>query len=345
MRKNFILLIAIALLFAACGGETGDAGTDSETTVTALVVSTDDETTTTTTTAPPTGGSDTTAAPTTTETPEETTTTTTTLPTGSDDGRSELVAAIAKTGDFASARTEGWITVVGAEGTPTTSEATMGFTGEYDTRIPASRAFIDFSDLAAGMPGSENMSAAEADSIGEFEVRTIGDMAYMRIDLLATLGIPTKWVSMTSDEAGDIATGFGANTANPMGTLPIYYHADADVEVIGRDSVRGMDSTHFRITAEVEKLLALADPEQAEELRNTSGFPSDGYLPIDMWIGDNGFVTRFAYTVDGTLNPDAGFVSLEMVWEIYDYGEPITVTAPPASEVTDGDFLVGLATG
>lgn len=167
----------------------------------------------------------------------------------------------------------------------------------------------------------------------------------MKIGLFSSIGIPTPWVSLTVDEASDIAFGFGANTADPMDTLGVYYYADADVEVLGQEQVRRVDSTHFRISADVEKLLALADPEQAEELRNTSGFPSDGTLPIDMWIGQDGFVRRFAYTVDGVTDPDAGFESLELVWEIFDYGDPIAVTVPPANQVTDGDLLISLASG
>ncbi len=345
MRRIIYLVVSLALLVAACGG----AADDPSTTVVVQTGTGNDGSTTPTTTAA-TGGTETTATPETTTAPEATaapeeTTTTTEPPTGSDDDRSVLIAAIAKTGQFTSARTEGWITVVGAEGQPSGTTATMGFTGEYDTRIPASIALIDFSDLAPGMPGADSLGPEMAASIGEFEVRAIGDKAYMRIGLFSSLGIPTPWVSLTTDEASEIASGFGANTADPMGTLPVFYHADADVEVIGQEQVRGVDTTHFRISADVEKLLALADPEQADELRNTSGFPADGVLPIDMWIGDDGFVRRFSYKVDGGSSPDAGFESLEMVWEIFDYGEPITVIAPPANQVTDGDLLVSLATG
>ena len=341
MHRILYLIVVLSLMLAACGGTEGG----SESTIIAVeTVKSDDETATTTTTQTPTGGTETTATPETTEAPEETTTTTE-PPTGSGDDRDVLVAAIAKTGEFTSARTEGWITVVGADGQPAGTVATMGFNGEYDTRIPASRAFIDFSQLAPGMPGTETMSLERADSIGEFEVRSIGDKAYMRIGLFSSIGIPTAWVSLTTNEAGDIASGFGANTADPMGTIEVYYYADADVEVIGQETVRGDNTTHFLISADIEKLLALADPVQADELRNTSGFPADGTLPIDMWIGDDGFVRRFAYTVDGTSDAGSGFESLELAWELFDFGEPITVTVPPANQVTDGDLLISLASG
>lgn len=343
MRTKLIYVVAIALLVTSCGGSSGDSSTTTIATSSAggeVTTTTVAEDTATETTAPPE-----TAAPETTAVPEETTTSTTEPPTGSQDDRAVLVAAIAQTGEFTSARTEGWITVVGAEGQPPGTVATMAFSGEYDTRVPSSMALIDFSDLAPGMPGSENLSPERADAIGEFEVRSIGDKAYMRIGLFASIGIPTPWVSLTTDEAGDIATGFGANTADPMGTLGVYYYADADVELIGQEQVRGIDSTHFRISADVEKLLALADPEQANELRNTSGFPADGTLPVDMWIGDDGFVRRFAYTVDGASDADSGFESMELGMEIFDYGEDINVVAPPAAQVTDGDLLISLASG
>ena len=68
-------------------------------------------------------------------------------------------------------------------------------------------------------------------------------------------------------------------------------------------------------------------------------------MPVDFWVGDDGNVYRFTLTFDGTVDPESPFEQMEMIWEMFDYGAPISVTAPPAEDVTDGSALGGFLTG
>lgn len=374
MRKSLIILAATVSLLTACGETTNSSGEESGDTATTVATATengesednaDDATTdddaadgTTTTAADTT----TTLAATTDETTLDdaattvpaatsdsspTTTSTTVLASGSGSSdRVRLIDALDKTGEFTSARMEGWLTIVGGTGRAAGTAETMNFSAAYDTTTQMSMSLIDFSQFAAGMPGTPSLTPESADTIGELEIRTIGDTAYLRLGLLASFGFPTPWVSMPAADVSDVADGFGVNTADPRGMLGIFALAEGEVVTIGNEQVRGVDATHFRIIADVDKLLAFAAPDAADRLRNTQGFPREGSLPIDMWIGDDdGFVHRFSYTVDGTTDPESDFESMELGWEIYDYGVSIDFAAPPADQVTDGGALLALALG
>ena len=342
MRKSFIIASAIlALLLSACEQTAGD---ETAVDVNAEVPTEHDESSTPESTVGPDDEAEATTE-TTVAAATDDATSTTAAPTGSGDDRAAVIAAMARTGEFTSARSEGWITVIGAEGQPSGTEATMSFSASYNATTPASSMLIDWTELTDGMPGADDFPPEMRELIGEMEIRTIGDTAYFRMGLFSMFGIATEWISAPATEASGVAEGFGVNTADPRDTLGLFALADGQVEDLGREQVRGDDTTHFRISADVEALLALADPESAENLRDTTGFPRSGDLPVDLWIGDDGFVRRYAYMIDGTADPDSGFEYMELVTEIYDYGEPIEVVAPAADQVTDGEALLSLALG
>jgi len=239
---------------------------------------------------------------------------------------------------------EGAITVVGAEDMPSGTEISIGFSGAFDSATESSSFVMDLSDAAAGVPGSEEIPPEFADLFGEMEIRAIGDTAYMKFGLFSMFGVTTEWVSMPAEEANTTASGFGANPTNPTDMLSAFDSDNAEVVEIGREQVRGIDTTHYLMTVDVEAMMAEADAEARAELEDLGGLPGGGMLPVDFWIGDDGNVYRFSFAVDGAAEPDAGFESMVMLWEMYDYGADVGIVAPPADQVTDGSSLPGFTT-
>ncbi len=332
MRRFLSLLIVFTLLVGACGGD-GDEAEAPATTAAAASETTDaqqDETSTT-------------AAPATTTTAAATTTTTTTTTAAPDVLDSPLLAALAQSNEVTSGRMEGSMVIIGPEGTPAGTEIAIEFSGAFDNATGDSSMIMDMSGLVDAAPDDEIPPGFE-DLFGEMEIRTIGDTAYMRFGFFAMLGVETEWVSMTAEDAGTAAGSFGANPANPAEMMSAFANGDVEIIELGTEQVRGMNTTHFRIIVDVEAMMAAADEEALEELESLT-LPGDGTMPVEFWLGDDGNIYRLLMDFVGTDVADSGFESMQMLWEMFDFGADIEIEAPPEDQVTDGDDLTAFLTG
>lgn len=334
MRRTRLLslLAALTLVVAACGGD--DTATE-----TTQAAATDTSAPATTSAAPETTMTE---APATTTTAPATTTTA--ASSGSSEALAEFQAALSDTAAAESGRMEGSFAITGLEGAPAGTEFTMPFSGAFDNAAGTFSFVLDMSGMAS--IAGEELPPGFEDLFGELEVRQVGDVAYMRFPFFsAFLGVETEWLRMPASEAGDAAGGFGGVApSNPGEFLSAFEGADATVEEIGTESVRGVETTHYRITVDTEALLAEATPEQRAELEAQGPLPS-GEFPMDMWIGGDGYVYRYILVFDGTLveaEPGEGFESMTMTFEMYDYNAPIDIAEPDPSEVTDAEDLGGL---
>jgi hypothetical protein len=320
MRKLFTFLLAMAMLTAACGGGDGETAT---------------------TAVPPAGdvATDVTEAPAATDAPA-TTEAPATAP--DSDPADSLLAALDNAAAMTSGRTEATISIVGAEGMPTGGEMKFGFSGEFDAAGNSSF-IIDLSQAAAA--SGEEIPDEFADLLGEMEVRTIGDTAYLRFGLFSMFGVQTTWVSMAADEAGMTAGSFGASPINPADVMSVFGRAVSDFEDLGRETIREVETTHLRTIINVEEMIDEATAEELAELGELGADLPVALLPVDFWIDDAGNIHQFQTAIDGTLDPEAGFVQMTMTWNMFDHGAPIAIVAPPADDVTDGSELETMFTG
>jgi hypothetical protein len=334
MRKFLVSLVVFALFVAACG--------DGDDTGTTAAATGGDETTT----AAPADSTaaETTAAPETTSPPE------TTATSGSGDGDatvadSPLLAALSQSAEQpTSGRMEGSMVMTDLEGMPAGSSFAIRFSSEFDAQ-GNSTMIMDMSDIADVAPEGEEVPPELAAMLGEMEIRTIGDTAYLRFGMLAMLGIETEWVSMEATDAGSTASNFGANPVDPTQFMSAFGSGVSDLEDLGQEQVRGVNTTHYRMIVDMEEMMAAADEEALAELEELGGgtLPIDE-TPVDFWIGDDGYIYRFAMEFDGTTMADSGFGTMAMNWEMFDYGADISIVAPPEDEVTDGSGLAGFVT-
>ncbi len=330
MRRILILLAVLGLLAAGCGD---DGGAD---TTAALEAPGDAAAQTTEAPAQTTAAPAPTEAPATTAAPE---TTTSSAPAGA--GDSPLLAALAQSEQATSGRMEGSFIITGAEGMPAGTEFTIKFSAENAAN--GDNTFVmDLSEAAGAAPGGEEIPAEFADMFGEMEVRTIGDTSYLRFGMFAMLGVETEWVSMPANEAGSTAASFGASPVNPADIMSTFGPGVSDPQDLGRETIRGVETTHYAVLVDIEKMMTEADPEALEELEGLGTDLPAGDLPVNFWIGDDGNIYRFSMEFDGAVTPEADFESMTMIWEMFDFGADIEIMAPPADQVTDGSNLAGM---
>jgi len=218
------------------------------------------------------------------------------------------------------------------------TEMIVPFSGEFDAETGNSTFITDLSAIAAATPSSAELPNEMASMFGEMETRTIGDTTYMRFGFFSVLGVQTEWVSFPVEQAGSTAASFGAGPTNPMDFMDAWNSAGTEIEELGSETVRGVSTTHYRVSMDATAMVEAADPGTAEELAGLGTAFADS-VPVDFWVGDDGNLYRIMMDIEDTGSSTGGAGSITILWEMFDHGADITVEAPPADQVTDGTQL------
>ena len=110
-----------------------------------------------------------------------------------------------------------------------------------------------------------------------------------------------------------------------------------DIEKVGTDEVRGVDTTHYRAKVKLDDLHKSLPPERREAARKSvermkelAGLED---YPIEVWIDDDDLVRKMRLEMDmKVLDQEIGF---DFSMEFYDYGTRVAVELPPEDEVQD----------
>lgn len=326
--KRRTLLIAMALVMAACGAaDTADTA-DTTTSAPPAASTTGAEATTTTTTAA----------------------TTTTSVAESDTQLATIRAAIAESGEVTSGRMEGLIEVTGPSGAGPAVDLEIPFSGMFDQATGNSSFSMDMSAMAA-MAGEagEEIPPEFAGMFGELEMRVVDGISYIKFPLFGLLfGAETPWISAPAEEGSSLTQDFTfAQPDNPADVLSHFEEADAEVTEIGRENVNGVDATHYRVVFDAAAMLDELPPEERAEVL-AEGFVPDGEFPMDLWISDDGVVVRYIMEMEGAMmqaDDDDAFERMVMTFDLLDINQPVSIEAPDPAEVTDMESLSGAFPG
>jgi hypothetical protein len=136
----------------------------------------------------------------------------------------------------------------------------------------------------------------------------------------------------------------GALTQNtnshPTQALAFLKGASDDIKEVGKDQVRGAETTHYKATIDVSKAIASQPADKREPLEKLfegSGMTS---FPADVWIDAEGRMRKMQYVIKVKTGA-AGPATVDTTLELFDFGSPVDVEAPPASETADLDELLG----
>ena len=154
------------------------------------------------------------------------------------------------------------------------------------------------------------------------------------------------WVRGT---AGDVkAGGFdfeqldSSTRSDPRDVLEALRGFSGDIETIGSEDLRGVDTTHYRVVLD-PVALAKPRPRAIRTRRRCSvGLTRQDDIadvPLDVWVDGNGLVRNVSldFEADDQSSGQPGSVSL--AFELWDYGEPVEIGVPHASQVADASSL------
>jgi hypothetical protein len=192
---------------------------------------------------------------------------------------------------------------------------TAGFSGTNGT-ITAAGA-LDFKNTAADM----TMHASAAGASISFEIR------YVRGVLYTNEG--GGWQSTA------LPSGLGSTTtSDPTNYLEYLRGVADDVKESGHESVRGVSTTKYAGTLDLQHALARSSSMQLKQsVQALLSEIGDITFPFSAWIDTQGHLRKLTMTMDfSSVAARLGVVGMspkvELTMEMYDFGKPVTITAP-----------------
>ena len=153
-------------------------------------------------------------------------------------------------------------------------------------------------------------------------VRTIGDTSYITGGFFSMFsGGEDNWLQFDAADATSITADFGANIGSTS-PLDSYENDEVIVDEVGTETIDGVNTTHYLVT--------IVDDEAA---------------PFDVWIDDEGLLRQIITSQSQADDETGESVQVEFTIRFFDYGEPVTIEAPPEDKVVDGSSMTSLLGG
>jgi hypothetical protein len=205
-------------------------------------------------------------------------------------------------------------------------------------------------------PGRQGAFTMNVPQLGQVEAVSTGSTIYQKFppQLAARLG-GKPWLKIDLNQAGqaagiDFNSLSQASSGDPTQALQFLRGAGADMVEVGKEQVRGEAVTHYRGTVDMNKAAAAAPPEQQQTYQKLAQIYAQP-LPVEVWIDGDGRLRKMTYAVDLSrlnLPPEATegqkpTGNLNFTIELFDFGTPVSVTVPPADQVTDFAQLTAAA--
>lgn len=102
------------------------------------------------------------------------------------------------------------------------------------------------------------------------------------------------------------------------------------ITCVGQEDLNGTTTAHLRVTMDVKKAAGAVKPSGAATAIPSESMPST--IDSDMWVDQSGRLMKMA----------SGIGKGTMTMTYSKWGEPVTITAPPAAEVTQMPGLPGM---
>jgi hypothetical protein len=157
-----------------------------------------------------------------------------------------------------------------------------------------------------------------------------GDKRWIRLDL-----------QNVADASGlDFGPLVQGSQADPTQYLLWLSALGPGVTKIGEEEVRGVPTSRYRAAVDLNLLEQQAPPGKEAEwaayvqtLRDRLGL---AFIPVEVWVDDEGLIRRFnheyGFSAEGT--------SAVVTTELFGFGVPVNVQAPPADDVVTMTDLI-----
>ena len=111
------------------------------------------------------------------------------------------------------------------------------------------------------------------------------------------------------------------------------------VKTVGKEKVRGDNTTHYSFTVDLDKAAQLAPSDQKAGIEAAAKTVVNKQEPTEVWLDGKGRVRRLKQTVQIASGALTGTTNLTL--EYFDFGTKVDATPPPADQTADFTQLLG----
>lgn len=239
-------------------------------------------------------------------------------------------------------------------------DLTIGASGAFDSAEDRARLTFDMSALAELLGGFGAAFGAQPGDLEGFddpekwqlEALQDGRIVYLRFPLIASeLPEGKEWIKVDVDALAQMKGveldleqlgSFGAT--DPLSILEALEAVSGPLETVGREEIRGTETTHYRTTLDPAKIAAQAEAAGATEdvlgsFKDALAQVNLASVPLDVWVDDAGLLRRMEIDASMTQEGLGGETSMRLTFDLFDYGAEVDVEPPPADLVVDAATL------
>ena len=169
-----------------------------------------------------------------------------------------------------------------------------------------------------------------------------GDVLYLRSPAFAQATTQDKqWIKINlatlgSSQGNTDLSGILDASPTPANALA-YLQGSSTVDKVGSESVGGVDTTHYSVSANLDRAAKQASGSTKDALQGVISQSGVKTLPVDVWVDENGYIRKVSYDEHAGRRQAA-----KVTMELHDFGKPVPITAPPSNSVVDLTKMVGL---
>jgi hypothetical protein len=258
-------------------------------------------------------------------------------------GSSPIEQAATKSGKASTFKFDFTLAITGGGSSIPGGKITLSGTGAANTAHKSAVVKLDLSSLAP-LLGAATQGAAVPKTI---QLVVVNNVVYLNFPALAkSAGAPGKqWVKFDLTKLPKSKTGGvdpkAVGSVSPQQALGALRSA-LKVHKVGSDS----NGTHYRATLDLSSLVGLLP--KAQQASSSSALAKAGIktLPLDVWVGKSGYVTRFTTSLSVKAQASSPAVGITFTLNITGYNHKVSIAAPSASQTADGSKLLsGLLAG
>ena len=140
----------------------------------------------------------------------------------------------------------------------------------------------------------------------------------------------------------------GSGSDDPAQMLTTLEGESDSVARVGTGSVRGVPTTRYHALVDLAKVARTAPPAVRAAVRRAErrlmGVTGVRQFPMDVWIDARGLVRRVAYHISLTIPGSGQMMTTTVRMDMFDFGTPVHVHAPPRSQTSDLSAILAAQT-
>jgi hypothetical protein len=226
--------------------------------------------------------------------------------------------------------------------------------GGFDTTAKRAQLSVDlsafadlFKSLGASFGGMVKSDLPQGKDAWKLDAIVDGANVYIRFPLFTDkLPAGKTWIRGDAKElsSGDGQLGqFGSFAGtDPRDVLGLLKAISGTIQAVGTDTVRGVETSHYRATIDVKKLVTLLPAAQRQSLAGFDGLIGKSGvadIPVDVWIDSEQRVRKLVLDASAAAPGSTEKAKASVQIEVYDYGKPLELELPPPEQVADASSL------